>query len=150
MSRNRFLIMEWDVGVDNHKVLLCHSVAGNLVPFTSPTWAHLGDQGSGSFKFGQKLWKEILDQARPRLVVALTHRVADGIFEAYGSTPKYSERRTGWGSVRWSVARGGSGLPFQTLIALPHLSRFGIFGRNPNFERAFSQEVRASRIERQS
>ncbi len=134
-------------GVQDDEAFLRKSVTGNLIPFRSPKWADLREHETECLEFGQNLWREIIDAAKPRLILAITRRVADCIFQAYDRTPRYRDRKTGWGSVRWSVAQDTAGVPFKTLITVPHLSRFGIFKRGGRFERMFEQECRRCRYD---
>lgn len=131
-------------GIQDIEGFLRQSLTGNLVPFRSPEWADLKEHETVCLTFGQRLWREIIDIARPRLILTATRRVADCIFRAYDQAPRYKDRRTGWGAVRWSVAQDIAGVPFKKLITVPHLSRFGIFERSRSFERMFQQECRSS------
>jgi hypothetical protein len=108
------------IGVPPAEVL-----AGNLVPFRSATWNSLiGRQEALSF--GGKLWSDVLAFSQPQLVVAMGVQVRNEMAAILGIS-ELTALPTGWGSVR--AARGENGR--MTLIGIPHLSRFRIFGR-PN------------------
>lgn len=96
-------------------------LAGNLVPFRSPSWGALpGDKGT-TVKFGQHLWRDIIHRARPSLVVTCGARPFDALHEILRAMePRKYE--LGWGhtSARRCVFAGGE------LIGLPHLSRFPV------------------------
>lgn len=98
-------------------------LAGNLVPFRSPSWEAMPDRRA-ALAFGKALWADILDRARPRLVVAMgrvtIHALAEVLhIEHLESVP------LGWGSVtgRRGNYRDGA------FVGLPHLSRFAVINR---------------------
>jgi hypothetical protein len=98
-------------------------LAGNLVPFRSPSWKALPDR-ERALAFGKSIWKDILAEVHPQLVIGM-----GGVaFKALGAIlgVRDTERiPVDWGSVcgkRGSFAGG-------TLIGIPHLSRFPIITR---------------------
>ncbi|WP_298196720.1 uracil-DNA glycosylase family protein [Novosphingobium sp.] len=97
-------------------------LAGNLVPFRSPTWRDLVAPAQ-SLEFGRRLWSDFLAAARPRLVVTMGSIVGAEIASLLGV--KLAAAPTGWGNVAAQRGQAGS----VTLIALPHLSRFRLFDR---------------------
>lgn len=114
-------------------------LAGNLVPFRSPSWAALPDRRR-ALAFGAGLWQMIFARARPRLVVTMgaeTGRVARALL---GASPT-RQRPLGWGRV---CAREAD-FPGGRIVSLPHLSRYRVFGR-PASEAALGQLF--DRIER--
>ena len=98
-------------------------LAGNLVPFRSPSWATLRGQKK-SLEYGYELWQKILSRARPRLIIAMGCEAAKTLRKIVGA---HDEMRVpvGWGKVTGSR----SVFPEGVLVGLPHLSRFSIIGR---------------------
>lgn len=98
-------------------------LAGNLVPFRSPSWAALPD-AAGALAFGQSLWCDILEHTRPRLVVTMGRET----YRHIALTLDVREERTvsaGWGTLTLRAAQGAR----CRLVGLPHLSRYTLFGR---------------------
>lgn len=98
-------------------------LAGNLVPFRSPSEASLAGT-SEAVNFGRKLWEDMLAAARPSLVVSMggtTNREVSNLLSVH-DIKKYP---TGWGN--YTASRGS--FADGTWIGLPHLSRFAIMKR---------------------
>jgi hypothetical protein len=98
-------------------------LAGNLVPFRSPSWDVLPDRRS-ALVFGKRIWSDILAEVRPQLVIAM----GGNVFSALGDIldVRATERiEVGWGSVCGERGEFSNG----TLVGLPHLSRFSIITR---------------------
>jgi len=101
-------------------------LAGNLVPFRSPSEATLED-APGAIAFGRTLWAEILKTARPSIVVSMggtANREVARLLGVYDT----SSYPVGWGV--YTASRGR--FPDGTWIGLPHLSRFAIMKRAPS------------------
>ncbi|MGR3503096.1 uracil-DNA glycosylase family protein [Pseudaestuariivita sp.] len=98
-------------------------LAGNLIPFRSRSEASLTEQPEAR-AFGEKLWREILVRASPRLVVTMGRTTHISIRDVLGVTAA-ARHPVGWGRV--SALRGV--FPGGTWIGLPHLSRFSIMTR---------------------
>ncbi|MFP4044204.1 MAG: uracil-DNA glycosylase family protein [Rhodosalinus sp.] len=116
-----------------------HVLAGNLIPFRSPSWSALRDK-SGATRFGVALWRDILDSARPRLVIVLGRTAGDTLAGELGLRLA-REERVEWGDVTAGVWEGAD----LRLIRLPHLSRFAIVGRRksePALARLFGEDWR--------
>ena len=96
-------------------------LAGNLVPFRSPSWANL-ENPDCSLRFGESLWTTILNRARPSLVVGMGREVQAPLSRILGATGSPSKVQVGWGNI--SATK--SAIPGGSLVVLPHLSRFGI------------------------
>jgi len=98
-------------------------LAGNLVPFRSPSWDRL-ENTEFSLRFGEVLWADILRRAQPTLVVGMGREVFKPLSRILSATNARSIP-VGWGKVSAVKASifGGS------LVVLPHLSRFGIITR---------------------
>lgn len=98
-------------------------LAGNLVPFRSPSWGALQDK-QNALRFGKGLWTSILAEVKPRLVICMAGDAHSALQDILAV--RETERvPVGWGSIcgeRSSFA-GGS------LVRVPHLSRFKIMSR---------------------
>ncbi|MEO5706629.1 MAG: hypothetical protein ABIT10_05485 [Alteraurantiacibacter sp.] len=99
-------------------------VSLNVVPFRSPSWAELANK-KAAVDFGLNLVSEALRSPRLRLIVgfglsAIESRLVDRLgFVQQDRLP------TGWGTIQ----AGRFVRKEQTLLLLPHLSRFGVLGR---------------------
>lgn len=98
-------------------------LAGNLVPFRSPSELKLRDKDR-SIAFGIKIWSQILATVKPPIVISLgnsTNEIVSRLLRA-GQIRKLE---VGWGSITASRGEFNGGL----WIGLPHLSRFAIMTR---------------------
>jgi hypothetical protein len=100
-------------------------LAGNLVPYRDPHFLKRPkDRQQRAIALGERLWAELLASARPELIVCLGN-------ESWASLSRVTRagasRHTpiGWGS--YTAERAS--FPNGTIVRLPHLSRFAIFGR---------------------
>jgi len=106
------------IGEDPDRVL-----AGNLVPFRSPSWEALPNRDS-ALQFGTRIWREILNEVRPQLVIAMGGATSDALNGLLNS--KRPQRiSVGWGNIAGERSEFDRGV----LVGLPHLSRFGICTR---------------------
>lgn len=103
-------------------------LAGNLVPFRSPSWETLPARDR-ALDFGTALWREILSASRPKLVIAMSGLVFDRLSKMLG-VHKVNKIPAGWGDVSLRVGRSSS----HHLVGLPHLSRFALLGRPASVE----------------
>jgi hypothetical protein len=98
-------------------------LAGNLVPFRSPSWKALPDK-KRALAFGKSIWKDILAEVQPQIVIGMGGEAFTALKDIL--VVRETERiPVDWGSVcgkRGSFAGG-------TLIGIPHLSRFPIITR---------------------
>jgi hypothetical protein len=99
--------------------------AANFVPFRSPSWGELPDK-EAALAFGRRLLTDLLERTPARLFVTLGKEAGREIAALLGA------RHVQQHSVDWDpqsmdefVAPDG-----RTVLALPHLSRFRIFGGN--------------------
>lgn len=99
-------------------------LSGNLVPFRSPDWKTLADP-EFSVRFGEGLWAEVLEIARPSLVVTMGDQATKSVCKLL-NVQKLERKKVGWGNV--SAKRGTH--EYGTIVGLPHLSRFGIMNRD--------------------
>ncbi|WP_127902574.1 hypothetical protein [Solirhodobacter olei] len=100
-------------------------LAGNLVPFRSPTWKSLVGRDD-ALAFGSNLWTEILAAARPSLVISMGNETTFALARLL-DVKHPARREVGWGRV--TATRGVSADAATMLIGLPHLSRFRIITR---------------------
>lgn len=101
-------------------------LAGNLVPFRSPSEATLED-APGAIAFGKTLWAEILTTARPSVVVSMGVTANREVARLLG-VKDVKSYPVGWGNYTASRGRFSDG----AWIGLPHLSRFAIMKRTPS------------------
>lgn len=101
-----------------HKVL-----AGNIVPFRSQSLATLVNK-DWSLEFGCNLWRKVLKQAKPRLVVCMGNDAERQLVKVLNAKYPKSEL-LGWGAQvgRLYEYEGGC------FVRLPHLSRFALMKR---------------------
>jgi len=109
------------------------TLALNFCPFRSPDWKSLVNQ-TESIRFSQRMWARILEIVEPQVIVCLGGEPADyldPVLRAQGARPTGPEARhsSGWGSVTYGVRRYTTARHELTMVRLPHLSRFRIFGR---------------------
>jgi len=103
------------LGLEDHEVL-----AGNLVPFRSPSASDLHD-AARSVGFGRDIWRRVLAEWVPRLVIALGEHTAQefaGLLSGTSATESYVPGTPNgrYRCTRWNYAGG-------RLVHLPHLSR---------------------------
>ena len=98
-------------------------LAGNLVPFRSPSWSALADR-IAALKFGRAIWERILSESSPSLVICMAGEAMTALKDIL--SVRQTERiPVGWGEIcgeRGEYERG-------TLVRIPHLSRFAIMNR---------------------
>lgn len=98
-------------------------LAGNLVPFRSPSWEALSNPRD-SLEFGFSIWREILETASPKIVVSMGNATNEYIAHLL-SVQQKKPYSVNWGNIRaWRGDFSGG-----TWIGLPHLSRFAIMTR---------------------
>ena len=96
-------------------------LAGNLVPFRSPDWKALPGDRKAAVAFGKELWRDMIQRARPSLIVASGKLPFDALREALGGAEpeKYG--------LNWRRAPGRRcAWPGGELVGLPHLSRYPV------------------------
>jgi hypothetical protein len=98
-------------------------LAGNLVPFRSPSWDTL-PRRDDALSFGEAIWREILSHANPSIVVAMGVKTMSALRDILHVT-RTERIPLNCGEV--CGERGGFGN--GTLIGIPHLSRFGVITR---------------------
>ena len=98
-------------------------LAGHFVPFRAPDWESLKNPEYAS-RFGKSLWTDILDRARPELVITMGNKARDTIAGIL-DVRSVDKIPVCWGNVKaWrGIFDGGK------FVHLPHLSRYKIIGR---------------------
>jgi hypothetical protein len=108
------------------------TLALNFCPFRSPSWDTL-QRRDESVRFSAALWAEILSLVRPKAIVCLGDLAATHIGSAMtqrgGRARASAEHATGWGTVTFATTTYNLDGDEILLLRLPHLSRFGFFGR---------------------
>ncbi len=107
-----------------------------FVPFRSPSIAALPFRRE-SLKFAHDLWEGIFASWLPRLIITIDNQSFEGIVGIVSTRPTFraTDRRrfpTGWGAYEADAIRlsGLHDYGTVTIVRLPHLSRFQLFG-NP-------------------
>jgi hypothetical protein len=108
------------LGLDDDDVFSAH-----YVPFRSPSWAEL-DRKTEAEAFARRLWLWMRPKLSfERIICIGKDKPGKPIADLFGASLECS-MPTGWGEIGADRYRMPDGRP---LIALPHLSRFAIFGR---------------------
>ncbi|MBB4120323.1 hypothetical protein [Martelella radicis] len=98
-------------------------LAGNLVPFRSPSWSSLPNSRT-ALAFGEEIWTELFERARPKLVIGMGLELLSPLSRTLGAFDPV-RHSVAWGNVTAAKAT----FPTGKLVVLPHLSRFGIVTR---------------------
>jgi hypothetical protein len=99
-------------------------LAGNLVPFRSPSWDALPGRHD-ALSFGKDIWRVILSHVNPCIVVAMGGEAVSALRDILHVT-RTERIPLNWGKVCGETGDFGNG----TLIGIPHLSRFGVITRS--------------------
>ena len=111
----------WELlGLTEEQVLSAH-----YVPFRSPSWADLPRQAE-ALSFSEELWTWLLPRTHFERVVCIGKDVPGRPIAKLLNAKNEATLPVGWGSVTANRYRLPDG---RALIALPHLSRFAVFGR---------------------
>ena len=113
--------------------LMDDTLASNFCPFRSPSWDRLVSRDE-SIAFSRDLWGDILGSVTPSAIVCLGDRPARELGATLVSSGWRLSGRpeiglVGWGDVTYELAYYDFAGARTLLARLPHLSRFGIFGR---------------------
>ena len=98
-------------------------LAGNLVPFRSPSWSALPNRDD-ALAFGKSIWTDILAEVKPQLVLAMGRDVELALVDVLGVRTMESVPLS-WGNIS---GRRGS-FAYGTLICITHLSRYAVITR---------------------
>jgi hypothetical protein len=121
------------MGVKPDKVL-----SGYFVPFRSQGWETLPkDKKPASIRFGIDLWRKVLAQTPVQTVIALGKNHCGTYMIDILGAKYHASYSAAWGEQTIDKYLFGSD---QRLVVLPHLSRFGLFGR-PQSEAAFRAAI---------
>ncbi len=130
--------------------LMDQTLTWNFCPFRSPSWDQLLNKDR-SVAFAQELSSEVLSFAQPRVVICLGSVAAEQLSQALASHGSRLVGRprlipSGWGSTTFGLAVHRSPQADTMLVRLPHLSRFGVFGRPSAAEGSASSPQRSPRL----
>lgn len=103
-------------------------LAGNLVPFRSPSWETLGNKDQ-ALRFGRSIWEEILAHTKPQLVIGMGGDTWP-VLKQLLRVRSMQQELVGWGNVRGEQGAFEGGI----FVGLPHLSRFAIVTRKESQE----------------
>jgi hypothetical protein len=104
-------------------------LAGNLVPFRSPSWEALPKKDE-ALAFGRSIWREILRHAKPRLVIGMGLGTSVPILKELLGVRDIERLKIGWGNNEAERGVFDDG----TFIGVPHLSRFPFTTREESQE----------------
>jgi hypothetical protein len=121
------------MGRPDYKALMHNTLAGYFIPFRSSSFVGL-QRRADSIAFGCRLWTEIFNHIAPEIVITIdTHsfKHIGAILRAKkrSATERSIQMPTGWGNYMADIVDFDSPSGNVRLVRLPHLSRFGIFGR---------------------
>lgn len=112
--------------------LMDESLAANFCPFRSKSWMDLKEREK-TISFCKDLWSGILINTRITTIVCMSSIVHKHmtalILEADGKLLKEKSDRVEWGNVTYSISQFTTANRNITIVRLPHLSRYKIFGR---------------------
>ncbi len=112
--------------------LMDESLAANFCPFRSRSWVDLKERDK-SISFCEELWKELLLSTQITTIVCMSlivrKHMSSLIVEAGGKLLREDSQRVEWGNVTYSVSQFIIADRNITMVCLPHLSRYRIFGR---------------------
>ena len=124
----------------NFMELMDSTLTANICPFRSTTWNELHNKIK-TLEFVEQLWSEILIQIEPIVIINLSwtsHRILMNVYKKNGycleDKKEDKKMRVGWGNVTYSKDVFKKAGKDVTLIRLPHLSRYKIFGREESQE----------------
>ena len=111
-------------------------LAGNLVPFRAPDWPSVADR-EAALEIGRGLWRDILEAAGPRLVIAMGTVATDALAKILGAVA--AERHPlGIGNATATCAQFDGG----ALVGLPDLAEHPVVTRPeslPALQAAFGE-----------
>jgi len=109
---------------------------GYFIPFRSRKFKDLSPNKKKSIDFGIKIWRKIIEANKDsvRLVVCIDNTTLRALKEIFSELNIKEEKEidplsTGWGKYQANIFHYSYGNKNITLLKLPHLSRFRIFGR---------------------
>jgi transcriptional regulator with XRE-family HTH domain len=101
------------------------ALSGHFVPFRSPTWDALPNHEE-SLALGERIWSELFKQIDPNLVICMDRHSFSRLPRVMNAGEPVEEISlpTGWGRYNADIVR----FETCTLLRIPHLSRFRLFG----------------------
>lgn len=100
------------------------TIGANFVPFRSRSWADLACPKE-SVRFAETLWRDVLAVTTARLFITMGKDAAWYLAQLVGAKP-VAHLCTGWGKQTIDVYDTPGG---RRIVAMPHPSRFRLFGR---------------------
>lgn len=108
-------------GAQPHEVL-----TGVVCPFRTPRWSDLPKvKRDRALAMGRAFWERPLQRSDLELIVCCSSEASRVVVDWLGARHEVSAP-AGWGQIAVHRYRTEGGIP---LLALPHLSRFRLFGR---------------------
>ena len=107
------------------------TIGANFVPFRSRSWAELACPKE-SVQFANKLWADVLNVTSAPLFITMGKSSARHLAEPLGAK-LVAHLPSGWGNHTIDVYDSPSG---RRIVAMPHPSRFKLFGRDEASETA--------------
>lgn len=112
--------------------LMDDTLAWNFCPFRSPSWDKLPNPKE-SLAFSAELASSVFAVCEPLAILCLgaeVDRQIGAVLEKRGLQRIEAQKPlAGWGKVTYGLTRYAAGDRAVLVVRLPHLSRFGIFGR---------------------
>lgn len=103
---------------------LTQTIGANFVPFRSRSWADLASPKE-SIQFAERLWQNVIAVAPAHLFLTMGKDAAWYLSRALGAK-LVAHLPTGWGKQTIDVYDTPSG---RRIVAMPHPSRYTLFGR---------------------
>lgn len=101
-------------------------MTGVVCPFRTPAWSDLSSsQRRRALALGQEFWAAPLNRQDLDLIICCSNEAARCV-TTWTKAKLEAEASAGWGEIKISRYRTQRGVP---ILALPHLSRFKLFGR---------------------
>jgi hypothetical protein len=125
------------VGVQDFRTIMENSICGHFIPFRSPSFDSLKEKDR-TIEFSRILWQKVLSNLKFQLLLCIDNTTYKNITEILTKLLylKVQEERypIAWGDYRCSIANFEKDGQKITLVWLPHLSTFSIFGREKSKE----------------
>jgi hypothetical protein len=114
------------------------TLCAQFVPFRSPDWERLGPRKAEALTFARELWRWLLARAAASTFVTMGYTAGEELSKLIGAT-RSKEFDTGWGTckIMLNVAPDG-----RRVVALPHPSRYQLFGRADGKSSVAEQSLR--------
>lgn len=117
--------------------------AAQFIPFRSPDRRSLA-RGSEAARFGRELWTWVMETSPARLFLCLGHEVTEHLVDISNAKERSGPPlRTGWGNTTIGCFdTSENGARWRTIVRLPHLSRYRIFGRSNGLSEQAERSLR--------